>query len=321
MALNKLSGTLRGAGLTAGALGNICLLDSGAIHIANNFPLLLVFHLTGRCDVLLGGRYSTTISTPGQYLLISRKTPCILSDERADVQTPSRTGHFTRRHDDTIIPVIRAGKGPQSASLLVCGFDIANPHPIFAALPGTFECQIEADTNVSALIEALIQSPRHAVPDVLIEILGQYLIAQALIHFANSRTQGDVQASGPLFASPIRSVVHMINQRPQADWTVDKLERLSGLSRSSFMAAFDREVGTSPMRYVAERRMRKAEELLASTQEPVAQISWQCGFESPAAFTRAFRRYHGESPQQYRKQNQQQDSKFSSGTHWDVFLN
>lgn len=321
MALNKLSGTLRGAGLTSGALGNIQLFDGGSIHIANNYPLMLVVHLKGRCDLLLGGRPSATMAAPGQCMLLSRKTPCILAEEKAYVTTPSRTSHFTRRYDEAIVPVIRAGKGRPAASLLLCGFDIVNPHPIFAALPGAFEYQIDADANVSAVIEALIQSPRHAAPDVLIEILGQYLLAQALIHFANGRTQDDIQASTPLFSSPVRSVVHMIDQRPQADWAVDKLARLSGLSRSSFMAAFDREIGTSPMRYVAERRMRKAEELLISTQESIAQISWQCGFESPAAFTRAFRRHHGESPQQFRKQRQQQGREFSPGTHWDAFLN
>lgn len=321
MALNKLSGTLRGAGLTAGALGNIRLLEAGAIHIANNYPLLLVFHLTGRCDVLLAERHTVTLATPGQCLLLSRKTPFILADQAADAKAASRTGHFTRRHDDTVVPIIRAGKGRPTASVLVCGFDIANPHPVFAALPGAFRYQVEADVNVSTIIESLILSPRHTVPDVLIELLGQYLLAQALIHFVNSRSAGDVGVPTPHLASPIRSVVHMIDLRPQADWAVDKLARLSGLSRSSFMAAFAREVGLPPMQYVAERRMRKAEELLASTREPIAQISWQCGFESPAAFTRAFRRHRGESPLQFRKQKRQQVEAFSAGTHWDVFLN
>lgn len=321
MALSKLSGTLRGAGLTAGALGNIRLFDAGALHIANNYPLLLVFHLTGRCRLFLAGRHHLTLTTPGQCLLLSRKTPCILADEAADVQTASRTGHFTRRHDDTIVPVIRAGKGRPTASMLVCGFDIANPHPIFAALPGAFGYQTEADVNVSAVIESLIQSPRHTVPDVLIELLGHYLLAQALIHFANSRSTGETGAPDLPLASSIRSVVHMIDLRPQADWSVDRLARLAGLARSSFMEAFDREVGLSPMRYVAERRMRKAEELLITTSEPIAQISWQCGFESPAAFTRAFRRHCGQSPLHFRKQNRQQGSEFSTGTHWDAFLN
>lgn len=320
MAISKLSGTLRGSGLTTGALGNVRLLESGALRIANNYPLLLVYLLSGRCDLLLGDQLHATLATPGQCLLLTRKRPCALAAPQADTQAMSHTEHFARRHEDTVVPVIRAGRGQPAASLLVCGFDMANPHPLFAALPPTFGFRLAKEMDVGPVIEALIQSPRQSLPDVLIEILGQYLMAQAVIHLVNDRSAGEAQATPLSLSSPIRAVVHMIDQRPQADWTVEKLAGLAGLSRSAFMAAFDREMEVSPMRYVTRRRMRKAEELLLTTTQTINQISWQCGFESPAAFTRAFRRHRGESPSQFRSQRQQPEDGFNSGTHWDVFL-
>jgi AraC-like DNA-binding protein len=73
-----------------------------------------------------------------------------------------------------------------------------------------------------------------------------------------------------------------------------------GLSRSVFSARFTKLVGQSMHRYVIERRMAEAAFLLETSDEPIARIASRVGYETAAAFSKLFHRYHGLSPGRYR---------------------
>ena len=78
-------------------------------------------------------------------------------------------------------------------------------------------------------------------------------------------------------------------------WTAENLAREVGLSRSAFAHRFNRLIGHPPMRYLARQRMIQAAVLLRETTDPVARIAYEVGYESEAAFNRAFKREHGAS--------------------------
>lgn len=81
---------------------------------------------------------------------------------------------------------------------------------------------------------------------------------------------------------------------------VEHLARAAALSRSSFMERFRAAVGTSPMRYLEERRLRETRHLLAETELPVASVARASGFADPLYFSRRFRSATGQSPSAYR---------------------
>ncbi len=84
-------------------------------------------------------------------------------------------------------------------------------------------------------------------------------------------------------------------------WTVEELGREVGASRSTIAERFTALVGESPMQYLTGWRMRLAAEQLRATGAPLARIAGQVGYESEAAFIRAFRRQFGVPPGSWRR--------------------
>lgn len=84
-------------------------------------------------------------------------------------------------------------------------------------------------------------------------------------------------------------------------WTVAKLARRVGLSRSVFARRFVADRGVSPLRYLARERMEHAADLLRRTDWSLVEIAERVGYDSQFAFNRAFKRYHEQSPGAYRR--------------------
>lgn len=88
---------------------------------------------------------------------------------------------------------------------------------------------------------------------------------------------------------------------PEQAWTLERMAELTGLSRSAFCKRFQELAGTSPGHLLLNLRMRQACQLLRQGQ-PVAATADACGYQSLAAFTRAFAKLNGVLPGAYRKQ-------------------
>jgi AraC-like DNA-binding protein len=99
----------------------------------------------------------------------------------------------------------------------------------------------------------------------------------------------------------IGAALRMIHAEPAAPWTVAKLAAGAGMSRSAFAARFTELVGEAPMAYVTRWRLRTAAIALRATRRDVAEVAASAGYESTAAFSKAFRRLIGEPPGTYRR--------------------
>lgn len=84
-------------------------------------------------------------------------------------------------------------------------------------------------------------------------------------------------------------------------WTVDELGREVGLSRSALSDRFSRLIGLPPMQYLANWRMQVARERLRNTSASLAQVADMVGYESEAAFSRAFKKAVGTAPATWRR--------------------
>jgi transcriptional regulator GlxA family with amidase domain len=94
----------------------------------------------------------------------------------------------------------------------------------------------------------------------------------------------------------------LMHARPQQAWSAEELARRVSLSRSAFAERFTTLIGRPPMRYLAAWRMQLAAQALRDTGKTIAQIAYEVGYESEAAFTRAFRRELGQPPAAWRRQ-------------------
>ena len=99
----------------------------------------------------------------------------------------------------------------------------------------------------------------------------------------------------------IGAALRTIHAETGAPWTVAKLAAGVGMSRSAFAARFCDLVGEAPMAYVTRWRIRTAAVALRTTRREVAEIAAAAGYESAAAFSKAFRRLIGEPPGAYRR--------------------
>lgn len=93
----------------------------------------------------------------------------------------------------------------------------------------------------------------------------------------------------------------LMQARPSAPWTVESLASALNQSRSGFAQRFTLATGTTPMRYLAGWRLQLAAQLLTSGNRRISQIAGEVGYESEPAFSRAFRRHFGVSPNRYRQ--------------------
>jgi len=95
--------------------------------------------------------------------------------------------------------------------------------------------------------------------------------------------------------------LNLLHGKPSHPWTLDQLAKEVGLSRSVFVERFSHFVGQPPMQYLAEWRMQIAAGLLSQTSDNVARIAAAVGYESEAAFSRAFKKVVGLPPAAWRR--------------------
>lgn len=106
---------------------------------------------------------------------------------------------------------------------------------------------------------------------------------------------------GGLSDARIARVLKAIHERPMQRWSIESLAGIAGMSRSSFCARFTALVGRSPLRYQNEWRLGLARDMLARRSARVGEVGLCIGYESEAAFSRAYKALFGHSPRaQYR---------------------
>src|SRR5262249_57890542 len=97
-------------------------------------------------------------------------------------------------------------------------------------------------------------------------------------------------------------------------WTLEELAREAGLSRSALTERFSRYLGQAPMAYLMEWRLALGAEALRSTSRSVIQIATAVGYDSEAAFNRAFKRRFGAPPARFRRQSRARPTQHARAT-------
>ncbi|MEL7213964.1 MAG: AraC family transcriptional regulator [Pseudomonadota bacterium] len=102
------------------------------------------------------------------------------------------------------------------------------------------------------------------------------------------------------------STLDAIHDDPYRDWTVCDLAAIYGQSRTAFSSRFKSATGCSPMQYVRSVRLKRACELLRTSQLSIDEIAFTSGYADTNAFNRAFKRAIGKSPGAFRRSNAQE---------------
>jgi AraC-like DNA-binding protein len=205
------------------------------------------------------------------------------------------------------MPVIRHGAGGPRTDV-VCGYlhcDDPLFDPALRGLPGLFVVRPPAGplaTWVQASIDFAVaaSNPTGRTPDTISARLPELLLIEVLrLHLADAPAtdRGWMAALHDPVLAPAMALLHT---QPERKWTVAELASEVAVSRSVLDERFRAVLGRSPIRYLTDWRMHVAEDLLASTDSPVAAIARCVGYDSEEAFSRAFKRAHGASPSAWR---------------------
>lgn len=131
--------------------------------------------------------------------------------------------------------------------------------------------------------------------------MSELLFVEVLRHFLANAADGETGWLASLRDPVIGKALTLLHSDPKRNWTTDELADQVHLSRSAFADRFSTLVGQPPMRYLTVWRMQLAAQSLQQSQMSIAQIAYECGYESEATFTRAFKREFGAPPAAWRR--------------------
>ena len=205
--------------------------------------------------------------------------------------------------------VTEGGGGPERADL-VCGFlacDIRPFNPVLETLPRVVHVSrsAAAHDHLRHLIEfALVESrqPRSGATCVLLR-LSEVLFIEVVRRYLDALGPGQTGWLAGLRDPIVGRALALLHDRPADSWTLERLAREIGTSRSALADRFTQLVGQPPMRYLAHWRMQLAARLLSDRSGKVAAIARDMGYDSEAAFSRGFKKIVGVSPTTWRRRS------------------
>jgi len=225
-----------------------------------------------------------------------------------EAASPVQFGEILPQAPWTGIPFVQHG-GSGAVTTIICGFvqcDELLFHPLLRYLPSLMHVRPDG----SAGDEWLSKTMRHTASEVGHPMPGSRSMLPRLtevmfVEILRKHMQGLTHEAVGWFAAvndPIAGkALKLMHAQPLRDWSVDELARLGATSRTVLADRFKHYFDQPPMQYLARWRMQLAAQQLKSEVVPIKTIADRSGYESEAAFSRAFKRYFGSSPADWRK--------------------
>jgi AraC-like DNA-binding protein len=192
----------------------------------------------------------------------------------------------------------------------ICGFlacDAQLSQSFLGGLPPLIKVNIRDDPSgqwlENSLKFAVTQAAnREAGADAMLAKLAEVVFAETLRRYVRKLPEGETGWLAGARDPGVGKALTLLHHRHAHPWTVAELAREAGLSRTVLSQRFGHFLGESPMAYLTRWRLRLGARALAATSHGVAQIASEVGYESEAAFNRAFKREYGLPPARYRKE-------------------
>jgi AraC-like DNA-binding protein len=268
---------------------------------------LVIFHLItqGDCHAILGHDEPVRLSA-GDVVLFPQGDAHLMCSEPG--VPPARGGAplaevLSRRPSQ----LVYGGGG--AATRLVCGYlacDARLAGMLLAGLPPIVRVNVRGsaaglwlESSVRyALAEA--RSPRPGGEGVLAK-LSEVLFIEVLRLTMNERIEGRTGWLAGVGDRIVGAALNAMHDAPARAWSLEDLARSANTSRSVFAERFAQLVGSTPMQYLTQWRMLLGSNLLCQSAAPLASIAHDVGYQTDAAFSRAFRREFGSPPAAWRR--------------------
>lgn len=261
------------------------------------------------------------LSYGGAYLHVEGEAEPIRVEDGDVILFP--TGHPHSLYDDPMSPLTRRvhldynpqrgheivdSEAEEAKLLLLCGafhFEYPNDFPLLHRLPKVIHIpgvERRVEQGLADIVRLMARESASQRPgtEVMLQRLTELLFIQVIRLWLDQQPEGAAGWIEALRDQSISAALGLIHQSPEHKWTVNELAEAVALSRSAFSARFTRLVGEPPATYLTRWRMLRATRLLKNDVR-IETIAELLGYESPAAFRKAFKREIGIPPARYRK--------------------
>lgn len=257
----------------------------------------------GNCWLSVDGIPDPIPLTGGDCFLLAPRTSFVLRDQPA-----TRPRSFCEVAPKNSGDVIHYGGGGAPTTIVsgFLSFDGASLKPITQLLPSLIlikadQAQTLALHNTLRLLASEMESQMPGA-EVVTNRLAEVLFVQTLrAHIASGKEGCKGGWLHAIFDSQIGAALRAVHADVNKPWTVESLAEAAGMSRSAFAARFKELLGQTPLDYVTEWRMQKALMLLKQDDKKLVEVAQSVGYESDAAFSKAFKRVVGVTPGEYRQ--------------------
>ena len=270
----------------------------------------------GRCDIRLDGRTSVTategdlviLPTGNAHDFVSGPTADLVSFKQVlaglgwDVWTPGmryKTG------------LLEYERGEGSRTSIVAGvFDFENfgRNPLLLRLPSLLhlprdKMALSSEQGFASILRLLVSELQDKKPGAgsIAARLADVMFVQAVRSYLQTRPIAEVNWCRGMQDPRIGRALAAIHDEPGRSWRVEALGDIAGMSRARFASRFHELVGESPISYLTDWRMHCASRELTTSPKTLAAISVDHGYTSEIAFSKAFKKWSGLLPRDYRR--------------------
>ncbi|MGE5176375.1 MAG: AraC family transcriptional regulator [Hyphomicrobiales bacterium] len=207
------------------------------------------------------------------------------------------------------ISTARLQGGGRERATVVCGFlglDAKPFNPLLAALPRVLKIAgstLGEGSWVTMFLQAVVAESNQKRPggEAVLERMSEMLFVEVLRRYVDSLPPEQTGWLAGMRDPAVGRALAALHARPGEAWTLERLSDEVGLSRSSLHERFLHFIGQPPMQYLTRWRMQLAAGMLRDTAAKVVEVALEVGYESEAAFSRAFKREVGMAPGAWRR--------------------
>ena len=262
---------------------------------------LISYHILtdGRCFGGLLGEEPVELA-PGDVIVFPHGDAHVMSSGSAVSGGQEVLRSPAGRYPD---PVVLGRAGPRTS--LVCGFlgcDRRPFNPLLASLPRRLHMRGMSSAWLGTFTRQVTEESRlgRAGAECVLTRLAEVMFIEVLRRYLDDLPPGQTGWFAGLRDAVVGRVLALFHGRPGHPWSLAELAREAAASRSSLVQRFATLVGQPPMQYLTQWRMQVAATLLAHGGGKVAAIAAEVGYDSEAAFSRAFKKATGLAPGTWR---------------------
>jgi AraC-like DNA-binding protein len=280
-------------------------------RVMPEFEQIIFFHilLEGRCWARLADDPSTAVRlSAGDAVVVPGGDRHVMSSDR-DIRAAEPELDIYRQPGHRPLPYVFSDfGGAGEPARFACGFlgyDTRPFNPILGALPRLMHVSAghPGAELIQDLARAALRESEHPTPgaETILGKLGELVFLQAIRQHLDTLPPDATGWFAGLGDRHVGKALTLMHGQPATRWTLDSLAHEVGLSRSTFAERFALLVGTPPMQYLATWRLQRAAHCLGVQGMSIAQAAAEVGYDSEAAFNRAFKKQVGTPPGSWRR--------------------